>query len=148
MDAARRFIERLLPASEARTYVSPLAQFIMLTFAAQLTTLPIVAYHFKQISLVSPLANAFILPAQPAVMVLGGASVFASLFIYPLGQLLAWAAWPLTTYTIRLVELFDALPHAVIYLGRLFAGGRAVVLRGAAGCDPGRIQHHGIPATH
>ncbi len=117
MDATRRFVDRLLPASEARAVISSLAQFIVLTFAAQLTTLPIMAYHFKQISLVSLIANAFILPAQPAVMVLGGASVFTSLLIYPVGQLLAWAAWPLTTYTIRLVELFARLPHAVIYLG-------------------------------
>jgi competence protein ComEC len=117
MEATRRLIERLLPASEARLFVSSLAQFVVLTFAAQLTTLPIMAYHFKQISLVSLIANAFILPAQPAVMVLGGASVFGSLLIYPVGQLLAWVAWPLTTYTIRVVELFDAVPHAVIYLG-------------------------------
>ena len=117
MDAARRFVERLLPANEACAIISSSAQFVVLTFAAQITTLPIIAYHFKQISLVSPIANAFILPAQPAVMILGGASVVASLVVYPVGQILAWTAWPLTTYTIRLVELFDRLPHAVIYLG-------------------------------
>ena len=89
----------------------------MLTFAAQLTTLPIMAYHFKQLSLVSPLANAFILPAQPAVMVLGGLAVVLSFALFPLGQLVAWVAWPLTTYTIRMVEFFDSLPHTVIYLG-------------------------------
>jgi competence protein ComEC len=71
MDAARTFIERHLPASDARKLASPLGQFVLLTFAAQLTTLPIIAYHFKQVSLVSPLANALILPVQPAVMVLG-----------------------------------------------------------------------------
>lgn len=117
MDAARTFIERHVHSSEAQRLVSPLSQFVMLTFAAQLTTLPIVAYHFKQISLVSPLANAFVLPAQPAVMVLGGLALAVSLLIYPLGQLLAWTAWPLTTYTIRVVEFFSRLPQAVIYLG-------------------------------
>jgi competence protein ComEC len=117
MAAAKSFVERVLPASEARPYISSVAQFVLLTFAAQITTLPIVAYHFRQISLVAPIANAFILPAQPAVMLLGGASVLASLFVFPVGQLLAWAAWPLTTYTIRMVELFDRAPHAVIYLG-------------------------------
>jgi competence protein ComEC len=75
------------------------------------------AYQFKQISLVSVVANPFILPAQPAVMILGGLAVFTSLIVFPLGQLAAWIAWPLTAYTIRIVELFDAVPHGVIYLG-------------------------------
>ena len=97
--------------------MSSTAQFVTLTVAAEITTLPVVAYHFKQISLIAPVVNAFILPVQPAVMVLGGAAIFTSLFIYPVGQLLAWVAWPPTAYTIRLVELFDAVPHAVIYLG-------------------------------
>lgn len=122
MEAARTFFDRRLPASDARKLVSILGQFVLLTFAAQLTTLPIVAYHFKQISLISPVANAFILPAQPAVMVLGGLALMFSLLVYPLGQLLAWAAWPLTAYTIRAVEFFAGLPQAVIYLGGFSLG--------------------------
>lgn len=116
-EAVRGLVERRIPASDFRNLVSSLAQLILLTLAAELTTLPIIAYHFKQFSLISPLANAFVLPVQPAVMVLGGMSVIASLLVYPLGQLLAWATWPLTAYTIRLVEFFDGLPHAVVYLG-------------------------------
>ncbi|MBC7877429.1 MAG: ComEC/Rec2 family competence protein [Anaerolineales bacterium] len=90
---------------------------VVLTFAAQLTTIPIMAYHFKRISLVSFIANPFILPVQPAVMILSGLAVFTSLVIYPLGQLLAWIAWPFATYTIRMVELFDRVPHGTIFLG-------------------------------
>jgi competence protein ComEC len=75
------------------------------------------AFQFKQISLVSFIANPFILPAQPAVMILGGLAVIASLIIYPVGQIIAWFAWPLTAYTNRMVELFDSVPHGVIYLG-------------------------------
>lgn len=90
---------------------------VVLTFAAQLTTIPIMAYHFKRISLLSFIANPFILPAQPAVMILGGLAVFTSLFIFPLGQVLAWIAWPFATYTIRVVELFDRVPHGTIHLG-------------------------------
>jgi competence protein ComEC len=122
MDAARTFIERHLGGSDLRKLVSPLSQFVMLTFAAQLTTLPISAYHFKQVSLISPLVNAFVLPAQPPVMILAGLAVVCSLLIYPLGQVLAWAAWPLTTYTIRVVELFARVPQAVIYLGGFSLG--------------------------
>lgn len=90
---------------------------VVLTFAAQLTTIPIMAYHFKRISLISFIANPFILPAQPAVMIVSGLAVFTSLVIFPLGQLIAWFAWPFAAYTIRIVELFDRVPHASIYLG-------------------------------
>ena len=115
--AAENLIAHIFPGSNAKKFSELIAEFALLTFAAQLTTLPIMAYQFKQISLVSFIANPFILPAQPAVMILGGQAVFASLLFFPLGQLIAWAAWPLTAYTIRMVELFDAVPHGVIYLG-------------------------------
>jgi competence protein ComEC len=115
--AAERFISRHFPASDAQKLATLLGEFVLLTLAAQLTTLPIVAYQFQQISLISFIANPFILPAQPLVMILGGLAVFISLFVYPLGQLAAWIAWPLTAYTVRVVELFDSVPHGVIYLG-------------------------------
>ncbi len=115
--AAGKFLGRYFPASNAASLAGFLGEFVLLTLAAQLTTLPIMAYHFKQVSLVSFVANPFILPAQPAVMILGGLAVFASLIVFPLGRLLALVAWPLTAYTIRVVEAFDSLPHGVIYLG-------------------------------
>jgi competence protein ComEC len=77
------------------------------------------AYHFQRISLVSFLANPFILPAQPAVMILGGLAVLLSLVWFPLGQIAAWVAWPFVVYTIRMVELFDRVPHGTIFLGDL-----------------------------
>jgi len=114
---AAGFITRYFPPSYAGKITELAAEFVLLTFAAQLTTLPIMAYQFKQISLISFVANPFILPAQPAVMIVGGLAVFMSLIVFPLGQLAAWAAWPLTSYTIRMVELFNAVPHGMIYLG-------------------------------
>jgi len=115
--AAERFMIRFTSLETAGRIAQPLSAFVLLTFAAQLTTIPIMAYQFKQISLVSFIANPFILPAQPAVMIVGGLAVMASLIIHPLGQILAWLSWPLTAYTIRMVELFDSVPHGVIYLG-------------------------------
>ena len=106
-----------LTKQESSTLTHIINDNVVLTFAAQLTTIPIMAYHFKRISLVSFIANPFILPVQPAVMILSGLALFTSLVIFPLGQLLAWVAWPFAAYTIRLVELFDRVPHGTIYLG-------------------------------
>ena len=99
------------------TIVKILNENVILTLAAQVMTIPLMAYYFNRISLISFIANPFILPVQPAVMILGGVAVFTSLIIYPLGQFLAWVAWPFAGYTIRIVEFFDRVPHGVLVLG-------------------------------
>jgi competence protein ComEC len=114
---ATRTITKYFPMSTAEKFAALFSDFVLLTLAAQLTTIPIMAYHFKRISLVSFIANPFILPAQPAVMILGGLAVLLSLFWLPLGQLAGWVAWPFVVYTIRMVEIFDSIPHGTIYLG-------------------------------
>ncbi|HET9914914.1 MAG TPA: ComEC/Rec2 family competence protein [Anaerolineales bacterium] len=114
---ANRIITKYFPPAIAGRFTKLFSEFVLLTFAAQLTTIPIMAYHFKRISLVSFIANPFILPAQPAVMILGGLAVLLSLVWLPLGQLAGWITWPFVVYTIRMVEIFDRIPHGTIFLG-------------------------------
>ena len=115
---ANRVITKYFPSSAAERSAELFSEFVLLTLAAQLTTIPIMAYHFQRISLVSFLANPFILPAQPAVMIIGGLAVLLSLVWLPLGQIAAWVVWPFVVYTIRMVELFDRVPHGTIFLGK------------------------------
>ncbi len=119
---AANLLNRIASPTTVEWLIRPLSDFILLTFAAQLTTIPIMAYHFQRISLVSFIANPFILPAQPAVMILGGIAVFLSLLWIPLGQLAAWVALPFVAYTIRIVELFDRVPHGTLFLGDFSIG--------------------------
>ena len=114
---ANRIITKYFPTSTAERAAALFSEFVLLTLAAQLTTIPIMAYHFQRISLVSFLANPFILPAQPAVMILGGIAVLLSLVWFPIGQIAAWIAWPFVVYTIRIVEIFDRVPNGTIFLG-------------------------------
>ena len=114
---ANRTLTKFLPASTGEKAAEIFSEFVLLTLAAQLTTIPIMAYHFQRISLVSFIANPFILPAQPAVMIVGGLAVLLSLVWFPLGQFTAWIAYPFVVYTIRMVELFDRVPHGTIFLG-------------------------------
>jgi len=116
---ANRIISRYFPASAAEKTAELFSEFVLLTLAAQVATIPIMAYHFQRISLVSFIANPFILPPQPAVMILGGLAVLLSLIWFPLGQIAAWVAWPFVVYTIRMVELFDRVPHGTLFLGKL-----------------------------
>ena len=96
-----------------------MAAYFLLTLAAQLTTLPLMAYYFKRISLTALIANPLILPAQPPLMVLGGLSVITGLVFPPVGQLMAWVAWPFSAYTIRVVEWLAAIPHGSIPLSQV-----------------------------
>ncbi len=116
---AGNLIARYFPQSNAQQLSKMLSDFFLLTLAAQFTTLPIMAYQFKQISLVSLIANPFVLPVQPAVMILGGLALILSWVWLPLGQIMAWIAWPLTAYTIRMVEFFESIPHGTIPLANI-----------------------------
>jgi competence protein ComEC len=116
---SNRILTKLFPSAAGEKFAELFAEFVLLTLAAQLTTIPIMAYQFQRISLVSFIANPFILPPQPAVMILGGLAVLLSHIWFPLGQLAAWLAWPFVEYTIRAVELFDRVPHGTLVLGRL-----------------------------
>ncbi|MCJ7585829.1 MAG: ComEC/Rec2 family competence protein [Anaerolineales bacterium] len=110
-------LTRVSPPETAQKISAPLTDYFLFTLAAQLTTLPIMAYQFGRISLVSLIANPFILPAQPAVMLFGGLALLLGLLYLPLGQLAAWLAWPFVVYTNRAVELFASFPHGVLVLG-------------------------------
>ena len=116
-EIALGWLSTRLPQARAQKLAAPLAEYLLFTLAAQVTTLPLMAYHFGRISLVSFLANPFILPAQPAVMIASGLALLLGLIYLPLGQLVGWLAWPFSTYTIRVVELFNRLPHGVLVLG-------------------------------
>jgi competence protein ComEC len=116
-DWAVRLISRFAPSEKAKKIAGPISSLVLFTLAAQLTTLPIMAYQFGRVSLVSLVANPFILPVQPLVMILGGLALLLSFIYLPLGKLAGWIAWPLAAYTNRAVEFFDGFPHGVIVLG-------------------------------
>jgi competence protein ComEC len=116
-DWAARLISRRLPPGAAARIANLLTEYVFLTLAAQLTTLPIQAAHFGRLPLLSLPANILILPVQPPVMLLGGLALLAGFIHIPLGQILAWAAMPFTAYTIHMVELLAKLPGGVILLG-------------------------------
>ena len=110
---------RFIPRQKAENLAAPVGEYFLITMAALLTTLPLMVYYFKHISLTSLVANPLILPAQPPLMVLGGLSVLIGMLFQPLGQLLAWITWPFIAYTIRVVEWLAAFPGGSIPLGQV-----------------------------
>jgi competence protein ComEC len=117
--AFKRAASRYIPQETAERLARPVGEYLLFTLAAQLLTLPVLAYHFRSISLVALIANPMILPAQPPVMILSGIAVILGLVYQPLGQLAGYLALPFVTYTIRVVELFAQIPQGVFYLGEV-----------------------------
>lgn len=84
------------------------------TLAAQITTAPISVLSFGALSLVLVPVNLLVLPAQPAILLLGGLAVVASFVFAPLGQLLFWAVMLPLGWTTSVVRAFAALPFAQV----------------------------------
>jgi competence protein ComEC len=114
-----RAASRRLPEETAQRLASPVGEYVLFTLAAQLMTLPVMAYTFGRLSLSALLANPLILPAQPAVMILGGLALLTGLILQPVGQVLAYAAWPFVAYTIRVVDVFASWSGGVLVLGQV-----------------------------
>ncbi len=103
---------RMAPG-KARAIAEPVGEFFLLTLAAQIATLPLMAWHFHQFSLSAIIANPLILPVQPLVMSLGAVAMLGGMIALPLGQVLGWFTLPFLTYTISVVQRFSNLPGSI-----------------------------------
>ncbi len=120
-DVFEELASRYVPVETAQKWSRPVGEYFLFTLAAQVLVLPIIIYNFQRVSFSSLVANPLILPAQPPVMILGGLALLAGTIYYPLGQVLAWIAWPFVVYTIRVVEWLAAFPGGAISLGEVSA---------------------------
>lgn len=118
-DTFEGFASQFVSLEKAQKLSGPVGEYILYTLAAQLLVLPLMIYYFKSFSISSILANPLILPFQPPLMILGGLALVMGTIFFPLGQLLAWLAWPFAGYTIRSVELLAGVPGGVVSLGEV-----------------------------
>jgi len=108
----QRLLESRLNEETAKRLTGPLTEYLLVTLAAQVLALPLIAFHFRQVSPLFLIANPLILPAQPLVMVLGLVAMVAGLLAPALGSVLAWLAWPFAAYTNRMVTWLAGLAPA------------------------------------
>lgn len=81
-----------------------LKELTLMTISAQLAVVPLLIYYFHQFSAVSLLANILILPFVPVSMFLGFLSGIGGIIFTPLGNLIGFSAWAITTYQIKIIE--------------------------------------------
>jgi competence protein ComEC len=106
----QRFLRAKLPRGWAERLAAPVGEYLLVTLAAQITTLPLMVLHFGRVATWGLLTNLLVLPPQPLVMMLSGAATIAGLIWLPLGKLLGWLFWPLPAYSNTAVELLARLP--------------------------------------
>ena len=70
---------RTIGAGLPKTVNNLVAMGLLVTLAAQITTMPLVVYYFGRLSLISFLANFLILPVQPPILVAGGLAALVGL---------------------------------------------------------------------
>ena len=115
--AAIHILSFAFPTIDNRRWGNVLAEMLLFTLAAQITTLPVIVWHFRQISLISLLANAVILPLQPLLMILSGIATILGMIWHPLGQLIGWFAWPFSALSNQLASKLSNIPGTVLYTG-------------------------------
>ncbi|HQV70386.1 MAG TPA: ComEC/Rec2 family competence protein [Thermoflexales bacterium] len=123
----KKFVEARTPEKWVRRVVEIFTETVLVTLAAQLTTLPLILGSFKQLSLISLVTNALALPVQSVLMVSGVIAAVLGIFIPPpFITVLAAPSYLLLAYTIKIVQITAALPFASIPIYD-FGPGAAIV---------------------
>lgn len=108
------FIQRWLHWLARLPFGHTLTEISAVTLAAQITTLPIFAIAFKQVSFVAPLANMLTVPLLSTFLLIGLLVCCTGLLAPLLATLCGWIAWPLLWYLITVVTWCANLPGAYV----------------------------------
>ncbi len=84
------------------------------SLAAQIFTAPIIFIYFKQISLISPIANVLVSFLVPFLMIIGFLTAILGKVNYYLGLPFAWLAYLATSYIVWIVNLLSKIPGIFI----------------------------------
>jgi competence protein ComEC len=107
-------LERVVSAETARGWLGAPVRIIMVSLAAQILTVPLVMFHFQQVSIISLVANAVVVPAQPPALLFGGLAIVVGLISPALGQIVGWVAWLFLNYTVNAVRVLAQIPFATL----------------------------------
>ena len=108
-----KFLSKAFPFV-ARKYILPVATLLVVSMSAQILTLPFTISYFNKISIISIVANVFIVPLVGLAVPLG----FAVLLFYPLSnfvaQIFANSLWLVLKLTLAIAKFFAQFPFAYI----------------------------------
>lgn len=88
----------------------------LISLSVNIMTLPILIYLFNGMSLVSIIANIFIVPVVMSFYLLGIISLVVSLILYPIALFIAGTVEVISSYIVVLGKLLSELSFAFMYL--------------------------------
>ncbi|MDD5590080.1 MAG: ComEC/Rec2 family competence protein [Candidatus Portnoybacteria bacterium] len=91
-----------------------LKEIFIATMAAQIAVLPLLLVYFGRLSLVSPLANLFVLLLVPFSMFFGFLAGGLGLIWLFGGKIVGWLVWSLLTAKLWIINFFADLPFASV----------------------------------
>ena len=89
---------------------------VVSTFAAIITTLPLMLFQFGRLSVVAPIVNVLILWLIPFIMLFGFLAVLISFIFFPIGEIVAWIALIGLQYITTIVKWFAGLKFSAVDL--------------------------------
>jgi competence protein ComEC len=107
-----------LPGQSRTGVAGALYEIAIVTAAASIATLPLIALHFQRISLVALPANLLVLPAFPFILLSSTVVAVVGLASQPLAHLAASFAWLGLSYMIAMVRLLATVPFASLEVRR------------------------------
>lgn len=103
--------KNLTKIAELKSFIK---EEVRLSIAAQIFTLPIILFYFKQVSLISPVANLLVSFTIAPLMILGIIlSVFGN-FFWLLGLPVSILSFGLLNYFVAVVDILSSIPYASI----------------------------------
>ncbi len=91
--------------------IGPLSSLVSITLAAQIGTLPIMAYHFNQISLISLITNLLIVPMISPMLSIAFVSILGGIISFKLGFLINRITNHLLNYINLIAIKCAAIPY-------------------------------------
>jgi competence protein ComEC len=111
--------QRLFRPIDRLPFAYLITEAVAITLAAQIATLPIIAFTFNQVSLIAVLANELTVPLLSILIMLGLALCTTGAIFLPLGILCGWIIWPLLQYTIFVIKWCASIPWAFLPVSNL-----------------------------
>ena len=106
------FIIKKKDSNSDKWKIKTLSDIISVTLSAQIFTLPIIAYNFGSISLISPITNILVLPFIPPLTILGFLISIAGIFSNFLAWVFSLPCWFMLMYLLKVLDIFSQ-PWAV-----------------------------------
>jgi len=99
-----------------QSFLRPVWGLVSMSLAAQVFVLPLLIYHFGQLSVISPITNLLIVPILPALMIIGFLFIILGAVWLPLSFIFLFPIWLILSYITKITELFSNFSFSTLDL--------------------------------